>query len=50
MEVDPASGVASERFRHDGSRLGAVSSVAEVGKRFYFGSVFDDRIGLLLEP
>ena len=50
MEIDPLSGVASERFRHDGSRLGAVASVAEVGKRFYFGSVFDDRIGVLLEP
>ena len=26
MEIDPASGVASERFRHDGSRIGAVAS------------------------
>ncbi len=49
MEVDPASGSASERFAHDGSRIGAVASVAEVGNRFYFGSVFDDRIGVWLE-
>jgi hypothetical protein len=40
----------SERFAHDGSRIGAVSSVAEVGNRLYFGSVFDDRIGVRIEP
>ena len=49
MEIDPVRGVASERFAHDGSRIGAVSSVAEVGSRLYFGSVFDDRIGLWIE-
>jgi len=49
MDVDPVHGVASERFAHDGSRIGAVSSVAEVGKRLYFGSVFDDRIGVWIE-
>ena len=49
MEIDPARGLASEIFAHDGSRIGAVSSVAEVGKRLYFGSVFDDRIGLWIE-
>jgi len=49
MEIDPAHGVASERLAHDGSRIGAVSSVAEVGNRLYFGSVFDDRIGLWIE-
>jgi hypothetical protein len=49
FEIDPASGVARERFAHDGSRIGAVASVAEVGERLYFGSVFDDRIGLLRE-
>ena len=43
-------GVASERFAHDGSRIGAVSSVAEVGNRLYFGAVFDDRIGVRIEP
>jgi hypothetical protein len=36
-------------FAHDGSRIGAVASAAEVGERLYFGSVFDDRIGLLRE-
>jgi len=50
MEIDPTRGVASERFAHDGSRIGAVSSVAEVGNRLYFGSVFDDRIGVWIEP
>jgi hypothetical protein len=49
FEIDPGSGVAQERFAHDGSRIGAVASVAEVGERLYFGSVFDDRIGLLRE-
>ena len=47
MEIDPATGAASERFSHDGSRIGGVSSVAEVGERLYFGAVFDDRIGVL---
>ena len=50
MEIDPAGGGVSERFAHDGSRIGAVSSVAEVGNRLYFGSVFDDRIGVRIEP
>jgi hypothetical protein len=49
MEVDPATGTASQRFAHDGSLLGGVSSVAEVGERLYFGAVFDDRIGLLVQ-
>lgn len=49
MEIDPLSGAARERYAHDGSRVGAVASVAEVGQRLYFGSVFDDRIGLLIE-
>jgi hypothetical protein len=47
MEIDPATGIASERFAHDGSLIGGVASVAEVGPRFYFGAVFDDRIGVL---
>ena len=49
MEIDPATGVASQLFGHDGSLVGGVSSVAEVGERLYFGAVFDDRIGLLVQ-
>jgi hypothetical protein len=47
IEIDPFSGLASERFAHDGSLLGGVSSVAQVGERLYFGAIFDDRIGVL---
>lgn len=47
LEIDLASGAVSERFAHDGSRLGAVASVAEVGDRLYLGAIFDDRIGVL---
>jgi hypothetical protein len=50
VEIDPASGAVSRRFAHDGSLLGGVSSVAEVGERLYFGAVFDDRIGVLVPP
>jgi len=49
IEIDPATGVASERFSHDGSGIGGLASVAEVGDRLYFGAVYDDRIGLLIE-
>ena len=38
MEVDPATGRASERFSHDGSLVGGVSSAAEAGERLYFGA------------
>jgi hypothetical protein len=48
VEIDPATGDASQRFRHDGSLVGGVSSVAEAGRRLYFGAVFDDRIGTLV--
>lgn len=47
MEIEPVAGLASERFAHDGSLVGGVASVAEVGKRLYFGAIFDDRIGVL---
>ena len=50
MEIDPATGLASERFAHDGSLVGGVASVAEVGERLYFGAVFDDRIGVRPRP
>jgi hypothetical protein len=48
QEIDPASGAARLVFSHDGSRLGAVASVAEVEGRLYLGAVFDDRIGVLV--
>jgi hypothetical protein len=47
MEIEPVAGLASQRFAHDGSLIGGVASVAEVGERLYFGAVFDDRIGVL---
>ena len=46
FEIDPASLAPRERLRHDGSAVGAASSVAEARGRFYFGAVFDDRIGV----
>jgi hypothetical protein len=49
IEIDPATGVASERFSHDGTGIGGLASVAEVGDRLYFGAVYDDRIGLLID-
>ena len=49
MEIDPGTGDASQRFAHDGSLVGGVSSVAVAGQRLYFGAVFDDRIGTLIE-
>jgi hypothetical protein len=49
LEIDLESGTARELLSHDGSRVGGVASVAEVGKRLYFGAIFDDRIGLLLQ-
>jgi len=49
IEIDPATGVASERFSHDGSRIGGLSSVTEVGDRLYFGAVYDDRIGVVID-
>ncbi len=49
MEIDPATALASERFAHDGRLLGGAASVAEVGERLYFGAVFDDRIGVLVQ-
>ena len=49
MEIDPLNGAVRERLAEDGSRVGAVASVAEAGERLYFGAVFDDRIGILRE-
>jgi hypothetical protein len=45
LEIDPASRAARRRLEHDGSRVGSVASAARVGRRLYFGAVFDDRMG-----
>jgi len=46
FEIDPEELVARELLACDGATVGGVASVAEVGGRFYFGAVFDDRIGV----
>ena len=46
FEIDPATLNATEILHHDGIAVGAVSSVAEHKGRFYFGAIFDDRIGV----
>jgi hypothetical protein len=45
-EIDPTLLNARERLHCDGTAVGGVASVAEAGGRFYFGAVFDDRIGV----
>ena len=50
FEIDPEELVARERLRCDGAAVGGVASVAEVSGRFYFGAVFDDRIGVWRPP
>jgi hypothetical protein len=47
LEIDPATGLASQRFAHDGRTIGGVASLAEAGEWLYLGAIFDDRIGLL---
>ncbi len=46
FEIDPGGLNASLLLHHDGSVIGAVASAAEFDGRVYFGSVFDDRIGV----
>jgi DNA-binding beta-propeller fold protein YncE len=46
FELDPAAPHATLLLHHDGSVVGAVASAAEFDGRFYFGAVFDDRIGV----
>jgi len=47
-EIAPTTLAATKRFAHDGSLVGAVASATEVDGRIYLGSVFDDRIGVLV--
>ena len=46
FEIDPATLRATQLLHHDGSAVGAVASATEFDGRIYFGSVFDDRIGV----
>jgi hypothetical protein len=50
FEIDPTTLRAKQLLHHDGSAVGAVASVAEIDGRFYFGAVFDDRIGVWQRP
>ena len=50
FEIDPVSLRATQLLHHDGTAVGAVASTAEHDGRFYFGSVFDDRIGVWQRP
>ncbi len=47
FEIDPYSLQATKIFEHDGSRIGGVSSAAYYEGTYYFGAIFDDRIGFL---
>ena len=46
VEIDPLTLGTSVLLQHDGKLVGAVASAAELDGRFYFGAVFDDRIGV----
>ena len=46
FEVDPTTLHVTPDLQHDGSAVGAVSSAAQWGRRFFLGAVFDDRIGV----
>ena len=46
FDIDPVTLRATLLLHHDGSAVGAVASATHADGRFYFGSVFDDRIGV----
>lgn len=46
-EIDPATLAAHDVLGDDGSVVGAVASATEIDGCTYFGSVFDDRIGVV---
>ncbi len=50
FEIDPITLQATPVLHHDGTAVGAVASAAEVDGRFFFGAVFDDRIGVWRKP
>ena len=45
-EVDPATMATRKLLEHNGRLIGAVATTLQVGDNLYFGSVFDDRIGV----
>lgn len=47
LEVEPDSLRVVERFRHDGTVVGAVAAAEEIEGRTYLSAVFGDRIGVL---
>jgi hypothetical protein len=47
VEIDPTTLEARTLLEHDGDVVGAVASAAEFDGCTYFGSVFDDRIGVV---
>jgi len=48
LEFDPRTSKTSELLQHDGTALHSVTSAARVGPWTFFGSMADDRIGVLL--
>ena len=46
-EVDPDTLATRKVLEHDGSAVGAVATALEVDGLLYFGSVFDDRVGVM---
>ncbi len=50
VELDPENFSINKRLRHDGEVVGEVTSVAEFNGRYFFGSAYDDRIGIWSPP
>ncbi|MGH7819634.1 MAG: hypothetical protein ACREQ9_07670, partial [Candidatus Binatia bacterium] len=46
FEIDPATLAAKPVIEHDGEVVGAIASAAEAEGLWFFGSVYDDRIGV----
>lgn len=46
-EIDPDTLATRKVLDHDGSVVGAVATALEVDDLLYFGSVFDDRVGVM---
>ena len=45
-EIDPVTLAKRKVLEHNGRLIGAVATTLQVGDELYFGSVFDDRIGV----
>ncbi len=46
VEIDTRTMEANQLLRHNGSAVGEVTSVVQMGGYYFFGAAFDDRIGL----